>query len=54
MKRSDFIFYSVQFLCYKCHEVNSKRGSSYIDSPDQMKKKKTIQKIQMINVFNTP
>ena len=34
MKGSDFIFYPVQFLYYKCHEVNSKRDSSYIDSPD--------------------
>ena len=40
MKGSDFIFYPVQFLYYKCHEVNSKRDSSYIDSPDQIKKEK--------------
>ena len=26
MKESDFIFYSVQLLYYKCHKVNFKRG----------------------------
>ena len=40
MKRSDFILDSVQLLYYKCHEINFKRGSSYIDSPDWIKKKK--------------
>ena len=40
MKESDFIFNSVQLLCYKCHKVNSKRGGSYIDSPSWIKKKK--------------
>ena len=25
---------------YKCHEVNFKRGGSYIDSPDQIEIKK--------------
>ena len=33
MRRSDFIFNSVQVLYYKCHKINFKRGS-YIDSPD--------------------
>ena len=40
MKGSGFIFDSVQFLHYKCHKVNSRRSSSYIDSPDQIKKSK--------------
>ena len=40
MKRSDFIFDSVQLMYYKCHKVNFKRGGSYIDSPDWIKKKK--------------
>ena len=40
MKGSDFIFDSVQLMYYKCHKVNFKRGSSYIDSPEWMKKKK--------------
>ena len=37
---SDFIFNSGQLLCYKCHRINFRRGGSYIDSPDWMKKKK--------------
>ena len=40
MKGSDFIFDSVHFLYYKCHKMNFKRGWSYIDSPESMKKKK--------------
>ena len=32
MKRSHFIFDSVQLMYYKCHKVNFKRGGSYIDS----------------------
>ena len=34
MRRSDFIFDSVQQMYYKCHKVNFKFGGSYIDSPD--------------------
>ena len=41
MRGSDFIFDSVQLMYYKCHKVNSKRGGSYINSPDWVKKKKT-------------
>ena len=48
MKGSDFILDSVQLLYYKCHEINFKRGSSYIDSPDWIKKKKVT-----INPTNT-
>ena len=40
MKGSDFIFDSIQLMHYKCHEVNFKRGGSYIDSPDWIKNKK--------------
>ena len=40
MKESDFIFDSIQLLYYKCHKVIFKRGGSYIDSPDGIKKKK--------------
>ena len=40
MRRSDFIFDSVQLMYYKHHKVNFKRGSSYFDSPDWIKKKK--------------
>ena len=28
-------------LCYKCHRINFRRGGSYIDSPDRIKKKKS-------------
>ena len=47
----DFIFDLVQLMYYRCHKVNFRRSSSYIDSPDWIKKKKAtkIQKIQMIN-----
>ena len=40
MKGSDFVFDSVQLMYYTCHKVNFKRGVSYIDSPDWIKKKK--------------
>ena len=39
MKGSGFIFYSVQLMSYKCHKVTFKRGGSYIDSPDYIKRK---------------
>ena len=40
MRGSDFIFDSLQLLYYKCHKTNFKRGESYIDSPNWIKKKK--------------
>ena len=40
MKGSDFIFDPVQLMYYKCHKVNFRRGGSYIDCPDWIKKKK--------------
>ena len=48
MRGSNFIYESVQLLYYKCHKINFKRGGSYIDSPDCIKKKKTT-----INLKNT-
>ena len=39
MRGSDFIFDWINLLYYKCHERNFKHGGSYIDSPDQTKKK---------------
>ena len=42
MKGSDFIFDSVQLLYYKYHKINFKRGGSYVDSPDRIKKEKAI------------
>ena len=44
MKGSDFVFDLVQFMYYKCHKVNFKRGGSYIDSLDWIKKQQQIQK----------
>ena len=48
MRGSNFIYESVQLLYYKCHKINFKRGGSYIDSPDCIKKKKTT-----LNLKNT-
>ena len=40
MRGSDSILYSVNLLDYKCYKINFKRGGSYLDSPDSIKKKK--------------
>ena len=40
MEWSDFTFDSVQLMYSKCHTVNFRRNSSYIDYPDWLKKKK--------------
>ena len=40
MKGSEFVFYYVHLLYYKCHKINPNRGRSYIDSPDWTKSKK--------------
>ena len=40
MSGSDFIFDSVELLYYKFYKINFKRGGSFIDSPDWIKKKK--------------
>ena len=40
MRGRNFVFDSVCFLLYKCHEINIKRGGSYVDSPEWIKKKK--------------
>ena len=39
MRRNDLVFDSVQLMYYKCHQVNFKRGGSYIDSRDWIKNK---------------
>ena len=44
MRVSDFTFESVQLMHYKCHKVKFRRGGSYIDSPDWMKKEKSNNK----------
>ena len=38
MRVIDFIFDCVNLLYYKCYKINFKRGSSYIDSSDRIKK----------------
>ena len=48
---SDFISDSVQLLYYKLHILNCRRGGSYANSLDWIKKSQ-IQKIKMINIFN--
>ena len=40
MRSSDFIFYAVNLLYYKCHKINFKRGGPYIKYPDWINKKK--------------
>ena len=47
MKGSDFYFYYVHLLYFKCHKVNPNCGGSYIDSPDWRKTKKA--KINPLN-----
>ena len=39
MRRSDFIFESLQTLFCKCRSINFKHEGSYFDSPDWIKKK---------------
>ena len=40
MRGSDFVFDCVKMLYCQCHKINVKRGGSYINSPDWIKKKK--------------
>ena len=40
MRDRVFVFDGVNLLCHKCHKINFKRGRSYIDSPDWIKKEK--------------
>ena len=40
MKRSEFVFDSVDLLYYKFHKICLNRGGSYIDPPDQLANKK--------------
>ena len=44
MRESDFFFYSVQMMYYKCHKVNFRLGGSYNDSPDWIEKNKSTAK----------
>ena len=49
MRGSDFIFDGVNLLYYKCHKINFKRGGSYIESPDWMKKKEATRNPKINN-----
>ena len=40
MKGSNFVFYYVHLLYYKCQRINLNCGGSYIDSSDWIKKEK--------------
>ena len=40
MEGSRFIFDSVQVIYYKCYKVNFRQDGLYIDSSNQIKKKK--------------
>ena len=44
-KGSEFIFDFVYLLYYKCDEINPNHGESYIDSPDWIKNKETMNPI---------
>ena len=46
MEGSEFVFDSVQLVYYKCHRVNFRCSSSYIDSPDWIKKRKSNSKAE--------
>ena len=39
-ERKEFVFDYVHLLHYKCHKINWNCGGSYVDSLDQIKKKK--------------
>ena len=40
MTGSEFVFDSVDLLCYKLHKTSLNRGRSYIDSPEWLTNKK--------------
>ena len=40
MRGSQFVFDSIDLLCYKFHKISLNRGGSYIDSPKWLKNKK--------------
>ena len=42
MRRSDFAFDGVKFLCYDFNKISISRGGSYIDSPKWLTNKKSI------------
>ena len=48
VRGSRFIFDGVSLLYYKCHKINFKRGGSYIEPQDWIKKKKSNNKSRKI------
>ena len=42
MKGSEIVFHYIYLMYYKCHKINPNRGGSYVNSPDWVKKKKSI------------
>ena len=42
MNDSDFVFYCVHLLHYKCHKTNCKRGEAYKNSSYRTKSKKAV------------
>ena len=40
MRRSEFVFDSIDLLNYKLHKISLNRGGSYLDSPNWLKNKK--------------
>ena len=44
MRGSNFIFDLVQLIHYKCHKVSFRRGGSYINFSDRVKKEKSKNK----------
>ena len=45
MRGSEFVFDYVDLLYYKCHKINLNCDGSYIDLPNWIKKKATINPI---------
>ena len=43
LKGSEFVFDSVDLLCYKLYKISLNRNKSYIDSPEWLKKMKIQQ-----------
>ena len=41
MKRSNFVFETIDSLYYSLHKISLDRGGSYIDSPSWIKNKRT-------------
>ena len=40
MRKSKFVFDSIDLLCYKLDKISLNRGASYIDYPEWLKNKK--------------